>query len=154
MRKVLLLAAALSIPVSGASLALAGGTAWAGTKIVCTNVNGTVSGTITISGCTGGNTGGSSTATPTSTLATGGTIHWVSGSTTTFGSPTLVSKAGKKCPGYVKGASSNPTVDKASGTVTADTGDGLKVPGKYSATVCVSPSGTITAEPGKDTKAS
>ncbi len=154
MRRALLLAAALSIPVTGASLALAGGTAVAGVKIVCTNVNGTVSGTITISGCTGGVTGGSSTATPTSTLATGGTIHWVSGSTTTFGAPTLVSKAGKKCPGYVKGASSNPSLDKFSGAVTADTGDGLKVPGKYSGTVCVSSSGTITAEPGKDVKAS
>jgi hypothetical protein len=150
MRRVLLMAAALAIPVSGLSIvALNGGVAGAASKISCTSINGTVTGTITISGCTGGNTGGSSKPTPTSTLASGGTIDWVSGSTTTFNQPTLKTVSAKKCPGYVKKGSNNPTAESASGTVTADTGDGIKVPGKFKGKVCVSPSGTITAYPGK-----
>jgi hypothetical protein len=149
MRRALLLAAALAIPVSGASVVALNGQAWAGAKISCTTINGTVSGTITISGCTGGNTGGSSNPTPTSSLATGGTIHWVSGSTTTFNQPTVKTVSAKKCPGYVKGGSNNPSAESASGTVTADTGDGIKVPGKFKGEVCISSSGTITAYPGK-----
>jgi hypothetical protein len=145
MRRALLLAAALAIPVSGASIALVGGQAWAGGSIKCTTITGTTTGTITISGCTGGNTGGSSVAMPTSSLATGGTVHWVSGSTTTIGAANLVSTSAKKCPGYVKGGSNNPTADKVNGTVTGDTGDGIKVPGTYKGAVCIDPAGNITA---------
>ena len=148
MRRAILLAAALAIAVSGASVALgSGGQAWAAAaKITCTTINGTASGDITISGCTGGDTGGSSKPTPATSLETGGTIDWVSGSTTTFGSPTLVSTSAKKCPGYVKKGSDNPSAEKFSGTVTADTGDGLKIPGKYKGAVCISSSGTITQD--------
>jgi hypothetical protein len=155
MRRALLLAAALAIPVSGASVALvSGGQAWSGAKIVCTTVNGTITGNITISGCSGGNTGGSSNPIPTSSLSSGGTITWVSGSTTTISAATLVSTSAKKCPGYVKGGSSNPSADKVSGTVTADTGDGIKTPGKYKGAVCISSTGTITNVPGKTLSAS
>ena len=146
MRRALLLAAALSIPLTGASLVAVTTPAFAAaSKITCTTLTGNVSSTVTVSGCTGGNTGGSSEPIDSSTLATGGTIDWVSGSTTTIGAPTLKSTSAKKCPGYVKGASSEPSADKISATVTADTGDGLKVPGKATGAVCISQSGAITA---------
>jgi hypothetical protein len=66
---------------------------------------------------------------------------------TTFGAPTETTTSAKKCPGYVKGASSNPSAIKFKGVVTADTGDGIKVPGKYQGAVCISndEAGTITA---------
>jgi hypothetical protein len=146
MRRVLLLAAALAIPVSGASfVALSNPAGAASPKISCTTLTGTAATTITVSGCTGGNTGGSSQPVPTSSLATGGTIHWVSGSTTTVGAATLTSTSAKKCPGYVKNASSNPTADKFTAPVTGDTGNGIKVPGKATGAVCISTSGAITA---------
>ena len=140
----------------GAALALAaglalvsGGQAGAATgpkgKVVCTTITGTVSGTITVSGCSGtANTGTQTQPIPTASLASGGTITWQSGKTTTISAATIVSKNAKKCPGYVKGASSNPSADKFSGTVTADT-SGMKVPGKYKGAVCISTSGNITA---------
>jgi hypothetical protein len=150
MRRVLLMAAALAIPVSGLSVvALNGGVAGAASKISCTTISGTATGTITISGCTGGNTGGSSKPVESTTLAEGGTVDWVSGSTTTIAAPTLKSISAKKCPGYVKGGSSNPSAESAKGAVTGDTGDGLKIPGKFAGEVCISSSGTITAYPGK-----
>jgi hypothetical protein len=157
MRRILLLAAALAIPASGFSLALTSGVASASGpkgKTVCTSINGTASTTVTVSGCTdsnGANTGGGTHPIPTSTLATGGTVTWNSGFTSTFSAPTLVSTSAKHCPGYVKGASSNPTADKFSGTVTADTA-GFKVPGKYKGEVCIAQNGTITAP--KPTKVS
>ena len=155
MRRVLVMAAALAIPVSALSMvAVTGGVAGAkAVKISCTTITGNASSTITISGCTGGNTGGSSKPQAATALASGGTIDWVSGSTTTFSAPTLKSVSAKKCPGYVKGGSNNPSAESAKGTVTGDTGDGLKVPGKFAGEVCISSSGAITAYPGKDVTA-
>ena len=151
MRRILLVAAALAIPASGLSLALTGGAASAASgpkgKTVCTSVAGTAAGTVTISGCTdskGANTGGASQPISTASLATGGTVTWVSGTTSTFGAATLVSTSAKHCPGYVKGASSNPSADKFSGAVTASTA-GFKIPGKYSGEVCISTTGNITS---------
>jgi hypothetical protein len=150
MRKILLLAAAVAIPVSGVSLALSSGVAGAAGpkgKTVCTSVSGTASTTVTISGCTdsnGANTGGGSQPISTPSLATGGTVTWLSGHTSTFGAATLVSTSAKHCPGYVKGASSNPTADKFSGVVTADNA-GFKIPGKFKGEVCISSSGVISA---------
>jgi len=147
MRRILLTAAAvaaLAVPASVATVGLSA-PAWAAGSITCTTISGTASTTVTVSGCTGGVTGGSSVPAPATSLATGGTIHWVSGSTTTTNAPTLVATSAKKCPGYVKGGSSNPTADKFSSTVTADTGDGIKVPGKSSGAVCISSTGVISA---------
>lgn len=144
-RRGFLVAAALVLPISGATAVALSGVAGAATSITCTTFNGTASGTSTISGCTGGNTGGSSEPFSSATFASGGVIHWVSGSTTTFGQPTLTSTSAKKCPGYVKGGSSNPTADKFTAPITADTGDGIKVPGSAKGAVCISSSGTITA---------
>jgi len=151
MRRILLLAAALAIPVSGASLALSGGPASAASgpkgKTVCTTVTGTSAGTITISGCTdsnGANTGGGSHPISATALASGGTVTWDSGFTSTFAAPTLTTTSAKHCPGYVKGATSNPTADKFAGSVTASNA-GFKLPGKYKGEVCISTSGNITA---------
>lgn len=145
MRRVLLLAAALAIPLSGASVMALSTQAGAATTIVCTTITGNASSTITISGCTGGNTGGSSQPIAGTALAAGGTIHWVSGSSTTIAAPTLTSTSAKKCPGYVKGGSNNPAADKIAANVTGDTGDGIKVPGKASGAVCIAHSGAVTA---------
>ncbi|HUA94695.1 MAG TPA: hypothetical protein VMB82_04125, partial [Acidimicrobiales bacterium] len=106
----------------------------------------------TISGCTDT---GSATATQsepltTASLATGGTVTWTNGKTSTFASPALVGIKAKKCPGYVKSTKKNPyngpepSADKFSGEVTADT-SGLKIPGKYKGEVCISSSGNVTA---------
>jgi hypothetical protein len=86
---------------------------------------------------------------PTSSLITGGTVHWVNGQTTTIGAPTLTAGNAHKCPGYVKPvkgqpAPKEPTEEKFTGTVTADT-TGMKVPGKYKGDVCIDQSGNITA---------
>src|SRR5262249_6567213 len=111
---------------------------------------GTITGSITVSGCSGtANTGTQTQPIPTASLASGGTITWASGKTTTISAATIVATNAKKCPGYVKPpkgqtSSSNPTADKVSGTVNADT-SGLKVPGKYKGAVCISSSGNITA---------
>jgi hypothetical protein len=150
MRRIILVAATLAVAASGLSLALTGGAASAAGpkgKSTCTSVAGTATGTVTISGCTdsnGANTGGASQPISTAALATGGTVTWVSTTTATFGAATLVSTSAKHCPGYVKGASSNPSADKFSGAVTASTA-GFKIPGKYSGVVCISPSGNITS---------
>jgi hypothetical protein len=137
------------MPLAGASVLLAnpaGASAQAKfSKITCTTLTGTATGTTVVSGCTGGNTGGSSQPVNSSTLATGGTITWVSGSATTISAPVLKSTSAKKCPGYVKGGSSNPSADTFKANVTADTGDNLKVPGTATGAVCISSSGAITA---------
>lgn len=151
MRRLLLLAAALAIPASGLSLALATGPASAASgpkgKTVCSSVAGTETGTVTISGCAdsnGANTGGASTPIGTLSLGTGGTVTWVSGQTATFGASTLTPTSAKHCPGYVKGGTSNPAAEKFSGTVTASTA-GFKIPGKYKGEVCIDSSGNITS---------
>jgi hypothetical protein len=108
-------------------------------KTACTTITGTVSGNIQISGCVdsnGANTGGASVPFPTLNLATGGTITWASGKTTTLGLPITVPTNAKKCPGYVKGATTNPTALKVGGAVTADT-SGMKVPGKVKGAICL-----------------
>jgi hypothetical protein len=146
MRRFMLAAAALTIPISAvAATATLGGTAFAAVTITCTTLTGTASTTITVSGCTGGNTGGSSVPLPATALALGGTISWTSGSTTTIAAPTLTATSAKKCPGYVKGSTTNPTAEKFSAVVTADHGDGIKVPGKSKGAVCIGAGGVITA---------
>lgn len=143
MRRVMLAVAALAIPITGASaatLALTSTPAGAkGVTIECTKLAGTATGTIVASSCTGGNTGGSSTPISGTALEAGGTIVWTSGSTTTIAAPKLKDTSAKKCP--VAGS----LAEKVSGKVTADTGDGIKIPGKVSGAVCVDPSGNVTA---------
>ena len=159
MRRMLLLAAALAIPASLVFVALDGGQAFAKTagpkgKVTCTNLNGSLtSGTVTLSGCSdlkGANTGPGSHPISIAVLEAGGTITWDSGKTSTFSKPVLAPTKAKKCPGYVKSTKKNPysgsepSAEKFSGQVTADT-SGLKVPGKYKGEVCISQSGSISA---------
>ncbi len=118
---------------------------WTSSTLSCSTLSGTAA-SITVSGCAGGDTGGSSEPISGTTLASGGTIHWVSGGSTTIGPPTLVTTANdKKCPGYSKTASSNPTGEAFTATVTSDTGDGLKLPGSAKGDICISTTGAITA---------
>jgi len=139
MRRALLLAAAMTIPVSGAATVALGGVAGAaGAKITCTSLTGSAATTVTIGGCTGGNTGGSSVAMNGTLLALGGVVHWVSGSTSTFAAPTLTPTSAKRC------ADPLGTALKASTVVTADTGDGIKIPGKAKGTVCLARSGAVS----------
>lgn len=139
MRRVLLAAAALAIPVSAVTMvavspALAGGSE---KSITCTTFTGTVTGTSTVSGCNG-NTGGGSQPLSSSALATGGTVTWLNGDTTTIGTPTTKAVSAKKCP--VSGS----LADSFKATVTADT-TGLKKLGTASGEVCISPTGAISA---------
>jgi hypothetical protein len=117
-------------------------------KTTCSHINGNSSTTVTISGCvdlSGANTGGGSHALPVATLAAGGTVTWNSNKSTTFSAATIKSSLGKKCPGYVKNASTNPSQIAFKGTVTAPDTAGFKIPGKYSGTICLANDGTITA---------
>jgi hypothetical protein len=150
-----MLAAALAIPLSGVTLALGGGQAWASKgpngKMTCTSVTGTASGNITVSGCTdtGSATATASDPLPATQLASGGTVTWTNGKTTTVGAPAITSTSAKHCSGYVKSTKKapysgpEPSADKFSGSVTADT-SGLKVPGKIKGAVCISSSGSVT----------
>lgn len=149
------------VGVCAAALAVGGLVVSAGTasaagpkgKTTCetpiTQVIGTLAGNISISGCTdakfapGFGTGGGTTPMLTTSLATGGTITWLSGATTTFTTPVVTATNAKKCPGYVKGAETNPTAFKTSSVVTADT-SGMKVPGKLKGAVCLSVAGDIS----------
>jgi hypothetical protein len=144
MRKVLVTLAVLTVPISALTLGISG-TAGAAGKLSCTTITGTESSTIVVSGCTGGNTGGSSKPLTAAALATGGTVDWVSGSSTTIAAPTLTTISAKKCPGYVKGASSEPLAESFTATVTADSGDGVLLPSTAVGEVCVASDGSITA---------
>src|ERR1700677_2361796 len=144
MRKILLTLAVLVVPLSAITLGFAG-TAGAAGKLTCTTITGSDTSTIVVSGCSGGNTGGSSEPVNAADLATGGTVDWVSGSSTTIAAPTLTSISAKKCPGYVKDASSNPAAESFSATVTSDDGDGMLLPSTGVGEVCVATDGSITA---------
>jgi hypothetical protein len=145
MRRILLTVAAMLIPAAGLTLGISGTAGAATGKITCATFTGNASSTLVISGCTGGNTGGSSQPLSAVSLATGGTVTWVSGSTTTSGAPTLTTVAATHCPGYVKGATSNPSADSFTGSVTGDTGDGMLIPGTEAGEVCIGTDGSITA---------
>ena len=145
MRRILLTAAAvaaIAVPASVATVGLASPAGAAAVTITCTTITGTATTTITVSGCTGGNTGGSSLPVNSLALANGGTITWTSGSTTTIGKPVLTTTSAKKCPGYVKGGTSNPTADKFAASVTGDTGNGIKVPGTSTGAICIGSAST------------
>ena len=118
---------------------------WTASTVTCTTINGNASSTLTVSGCTGGNTGGGSQPLSALALAVGGTITWTSGGSTTIGAPTLTPTGATHCPGYLKGAATEPTAEKFSAVVTADTGDGLKLPGTAKGAVCLGTDGTISA---------
>ena len=144
MRRILMLAAALAIPASGLATVGLASEAGAAVTIVCTSFNGSVSsGMVTASGCTPASTGGASQSLSIAVLASGGNVPWVNTpNNTTFAAPTTHSSTGKKCPGYVKPSKTNkhpsePSLVTFKGVVTADSGDGIKIPGKYTGAVCI-----------------
>jgi hypothetical protein len=112
-------------------------------KIKCTGLSGNISSTVTLSGCSG-NTGGGSQPIVATALATGGTITWLNGKTTTIAAPTL--STGTNCP------SGTPTDEKAKAKVTADTTGSATVGSKAKIEVCISTTGAITLPPGKKAK--
>ena len=132
--------------------ALTGGPASAAfVGIKCTGLTGTVSGTIKATGCNG-NTGGSSVAQTTSSLLSGGVVHWVNGKTTTIG-PASTSTTETDSDAPPKGPCPAGTSEtSAKGSVTADTTGSAPVPGMYKAEVCVDGSGNISVEPGSKLK--
>jgi hypothetical protein len=144
MRKLLVTLAVLTVPISALTLGIAGPAGAAG-KLSCTTITGNESSTIVVSGCTGGNTGGGSLPLTALALATGGTVNWVSGSSTTIAAPALTTISAKKCPGFVKGATSNPLAESFTASVTADNGDGVLLPSTAIGEVCVGTDGSITA---------
>jgi hypothetical protein len=127
MRRAILLAAALAIPISGASLALvSGGQASASSSIQCTSLKGNISSTVTIGKCTPtGGKGYKSATGNAAALATGGTITWSkSGATTTIGSGTVTQPTnlcGKKATEY--GFTSTVTAASTTGTGIPAVGD-------------------------------
>jgi len=144
MRRVLLAAAAATIPFAGLVIGLSSPASAGGGKITCTTITGTVgAGNNKISGCSGGDTGGSSLT--FSGLQSGATIPWTSGSSTTLGTVSYAEPSPKKCPGYSKGASKEPTAVKFTATVTHDSGDGIKTPGKAKGEICLSTTNQISA---------
>jgi hypothetical protein len=98
-----------------------------------------------VSGCKGGSTGGSSEPVATTSLASGGTITWVNGNTTTFSAPKLTSSktlTAKCVAKYGAGTSE----DYAKATVTAQSGTGdSPIPGVFKAWVCIDSAGNVHA---------
>jgi hypothetical protein len=120
------------------ALAIPAGAA-AGSSIACKTLTGTITGNVTLKGCTG-NTGKASKPLPATALASGGTITWKNGKTTTV-TLTVTSGSGAKC------AVGDSEYD-ATGKVTADTTGSAKVKGKATADVCVTPAGAVSLVPG------
>ena len=140
-------AAALTIPVSAATVIGSGSNAFASSSIQCTSLKGTITGTVTIGKCTPSGGKGYKTASGTSTsLASSGTLTWSKSKATTgiddgnAVGPITGTKCSKKDTAY----SFTATVSAAS-----TTGTGIpKVGDAVSATACVAKSGKITLEPG------
>ncbi len=157
-RKAGMSVAAVALAASGVAVLFAGPASAASGpkgKVTCTTMSGsTGSGQIKLSGCTGSavpGTGGSSMELSITVLAAGGNVTWTNGKVTDFGTPALVPKKATKCPGYVKSTKKNPysgnepSLDQFSGVVHSDN-TGMKVPGKYKGYVCISASGSFSAE--------
>jgi predicted RecA/RadA family phage recombinase len=120
--------------------------------IKCTTLTGNAANTIVLSGCNG-NTGGASMAIPAGSFATGGTIPWVNGQSTTV---TLTATAGENSTKGIDKVADPKTGKCAAGSseyeskgkVTADT-TGSTTVGKAAKTeVCLDASQNLTLEPG------
>lgn len=124
---------------AGTVVALSSGPAGAAVEksIVCKKLTGSIDSTITASGCSG-NTGKSSQPITATALASGGTINWTNGKSTTIAAPTLTTlKPTLKC----KKGNLN---EGFKAVVTADT-TGLAKLGTASGAVCIHPDDSITA---------
>ncbi len=134
-------AVTLALPIGTVAALSAGSVGATTTKtITCTKVTGNINRMIEIKGCNG-NTGTKSKKVVAITIATGRTVNWKSGKSTTFGSPIL--GAGTRCP---RGDSDDTFI----GGVRADTSRSVKpIPGTYQGEVCINNSnGAISLAPG------
>jgi len=140
-----LTAAAILGAATFGAISFAGPTSAAVGTIKCLKLTGNINTTVTLSSCNG-NTGGASNAIPATSLATGGTIPWVNGQSTTV---TLTANQ-TESDGDVAGTCSATTTEfEATGTVTADTTGSAIVGGKAKAEACVNlTTGKIILEPG------
>jgi hypothetical protein len=120
-------------------LAFAGPTSAAVPGIACKSMTGNIASNVTLKQCTG-NTGKASKAMPATALASGGTIKWKNGKTTTV-TLTVKQGPGTKC-------ATGDTEYDATGKVTADTTGSTAKGHKVAAKVCVTPAGAITLVPG------
>jgi hypothetical protein len=118
------------------------------TGIKCGKLTGTITGNVTLSKYSG-NTGGASQPMPATSLASGGTIKWVNGKTTTI---TLSASNNETDPGETQQCAAGSSEYEAKGKVTADTTGSAVVGGKVKAEACLDAAGNISLEPG--TKAS
>jgi hypothetical protein len=139
-----------------ATVALSGPAGAAALKIKCSGLTGTAAGTIKLTGCNG-NTGGGSKTFPASSFASGGTIPWLNGKTTTV---TLSATSGEgstpgvdKSPDTASGSCpATSTEFEAKGTVTGDTTGSATVGGPATGEACLDGAGNITIEPGSKLK--
>ncbi len=134
-------AVALSVPVSVASLGVAGTAGAAGSGVTCASLKGTITGTVTISKCSpSGGKGYKKATAPASSLAGGGNVTWSnSGATTTVGDAAVTTVTPNAC--GKKG-----TEYSFTGTVTAASTSGTGIPAvgdSVSALACVTSSGKI-----------
>jgi hypothetical protein len=140
MRRVMLVVAALAIPLSAATVGIVGaaGTAGASPPVSCTKVTGSLTGTLNFKGCSTRFGKGSAQG---NALASGGTITWNGkhkGSVSFSGSVTSPGRGA--CP-------VGSTEYDASDVVTAVTGAGAKIVqigDVITARVCVTSSGALT----------
>jgi hypothetical protein len=139
----------LVVSASAGAFALSAGPASAvPPKIVCKALSGAINGNITLSQCSG-NTGGSSMPFLATSLATGGTIPWTNGKTTTI---TLTS-SGNETDADAACPAAEPTEFEAKGSVTADTTGSAPVGGVAKGEACVNSStNAIVIEPGSKLK--
>jgi hypothetical protein len=117
------------------------------TQIVCHKLNGNIATTVTLSKCTLDATGGSSKPITATALASGGTVQWVNGKSTTV---TLSVSQTEKDTGEAAAyeCPTGTTEYEAKGKVTADTTGFAPVGGVAKAEACVNgTTGAITLEP-------
>ena len=137
-------AAALVGATTVLALSSGGPASAAGSQIKCTSLTGTITTTIKLSGCTG-NTGGASANLPSSVLATGGTITWVNGKTTTL---TMSLGHTETDPAEIKSCPPGSSEFETKGTVTADTTGSALVGGVAKSEECGASGGVLSFEPG------
>jgi len=138
MRRIMLVAAALSIPLaaSTAGLVALAGPAGASAPVSCTKVTGPASGTLTFKGCGGGLGKGSG---PATALAGTGTITWKGkhSGTTTITITSVTNPSVSRC-------ATGSTEFDATGSVTGDTSGKVTVGDAVAGDACVSGTGAVT----------
>jgi hypothetical protein len=149
MRRILavaIIASAISVPATVATLGMASGQAFASSSVSCTGLKGSATGTITISKCSpSGGKGYKSASGTGAELATGGNITWKSsGATTTIGDASFNDEGQGSC-------KKNDTEYSYTGQVTgaSTTGTGIPAVGDtVSGDVCLTSSGKVSLVKG------